>query len=188
MATDGARDGQRARFWRIAGWGIAAALMLLPLAAMQFTEELNWTAFDFLFMGVLLGSVGLGFEWIVRKSGGLAYRAGAAIALLAAFLTIWVNAAVGMIGTEDNSFNLLFGIVLLIAFIGAIAARFEPSGMTRTMTVAALVQAVLSAIGWFGDERGGVFSMGFTALWLIAAVLFRHAARDRQSAGRASPA
>lgn len=28
--------------WRIVGWGTAAALLLLPLVAMQFTSEVNW--------------------------------------------------------------------------------------------------------------------------------------------------
>lgn len=179
MTMDRAGSGQRGSYWRLAGWGVAALLLLLPLAAMQFTEEVNWTFSDFVFMAVLLGSVGLGFEWIVRKSGSLAYRAGAAVALLTAFLTIWVNAAVGMIGSEDSLFNFLFGIVLLVALGGAVVARFEPAGMTRAMVAAAVVQAGLSAAGLLSDVRGGMLSMTFAGLWLLAAVLFRQAARLR---------
>ena len=175
--------GRRWSHWRIAGWGVPALLLLLPLAAMQFTEEVNWTASDFVFAGVLFGSVGLAFEFIVRKSGSLAYRFGAALALIAAFLTIWVNAAVGMIG--DGPYNLLFGGVLLIALIGAIVARFEPAGMARAMVVAAIAQGVLSAVGMSTDARGGILSMTFVVPWLLAAKLFRKAARDRRSAGSA---
>ena len=36
-------------------WGGAAALLLLPLVAMQFTEEVQWTWHDFVIMGVMLG-------------------------------------------------------------------------------------------------------------------------------------
>ena len=80
--------------WRTAGWGTAALLLLLPWVA-----NAPWTLADFLFMGVLLGSVGLGFELIVHRSDSLAYRFGAALAVIASFLTVWVNGAVGMIGS-----------------------------------------------------------------------------------------
>ena len=39
---------------RLLAWGAAAALLLLPLVAMQFTEEVNWTVFDFLVFGSML--------------------------------------------------------------------------------------------------------------------------------------
>ncbi len=32
---------------RIAAWSAAALVLLLPLVAMQFTEEVNWTVADF---------------------------------------------------------------------------------------------------------------------------------------------
>ena len=167
--------------WRVIGWSIPALLLLLPVVAMQLTNEVNWTASDFIFAAVLFGSVGLAFEFIMRKSSSLAYRFGAALAVIAAFLTIWVNAAVGMIG--DGEFNLLFGGVLLVALLGAIVARFEPAGMARAMIAAAIVQGVLSAIGLTMDERGGILSMAFIGPWLLAAFLFRNAVQDQRRAG-----
>ncbi len=166
--------------WRITGWGFAACLLLLPLIAMRFTDEVNWTASDFVFAGVLFGSVGLAFEFIVRKSSSLAYRLGAAGAVVTAFLTVWVNAAVGMIG--EGPYNLLFGGVLLIALIGAIIARFEPAGLARAMVAAAIWQGMLSVVGMSTDAHGGMLSMTFVVPWLLAAGLFRKAARDGQSA------
>lgn len=165
--------------WRIAGWSIPALLLLLPLVAMQFTAEVDWTASDFLFAAVLFGSVGLAFEFIVGKSDSLAYRFGAALTVVAAFLTIWVNAAVGMIG--DGPYNLLFSGVLLIALIGAIIARFKAAPMVRAMAAAAIAQGVLSAVGMSSDLRGGILGMAFVVPWLLAALLFRHAARDGAS-------
>ncbi|MDB5696794.1 MAG: hypothetical protein JWN21_2337, partial [Sphingomonas bacterium] len=38
-------------------WGGVATLLLIPAIAMQFTAEVNWTASDFVVMGVLLASV-----------------------------------------------------------------------------------------------------------------------------------
>ena len=169
--------------WRIVGWSIPALLLLLPLVAMRFTDEVNWTASDFVFAGVLFGSVGLAFELIVRKSGSFAYRAGAALAVVAAFLTIWVNGAVGMIGSEGNPFNLLFGGVLAIALIGAIVARFEAAGMARAMFAAATAQAAVAALGLTSDPLGGVFSIAFAAPWLLAAALFWKAAQEQVAAG-----
>jgi hypothetical protein len=166
---------------RTAGWSIAALLMLAPLVAMQISREVNWTASDFVFAGVLIGGVGLVFELAVRATRNLAYRAGAGAALAAAFLTIWVNGAVGMIGSEDNPYNLLFLGVVALAFVGALAAWFRAGGMARAMAVAAVAQACLGLTGLAADLRGGILSTAFAGLWLLSAMLFRKAARQPQS-------
>ncbi len=165
--------------WRIVGWSIPALLLLLPLIAMRFTDEVNWTGSDFVVAAVLFGSVGLAFELIVRKSSSLAYRAGAALAVIAAFLTIWVNGAVGMIGSEGNPYNLLFGGVLILALVGAVVARFEAAGMARAMVATGIAQGAVAAFGLPTDVLGGVLGMGFAAPWLLAAALFLKAAREQ---------
>ncbi|HEX8365127.1 MAG TPA: hypothetical protein VF603_07575 [Allosphingosinicella sp.] len=169
--------GRRGFPWRLLGWGIAAALLVLPLVAMQFTDEVNWTPLDFVFAAVLFGSVGLAFEMTVRKTGNMAYRGGVAVTLAAAFLTVWVNAAVGMIGAEDNPYNLLFLGVVVLASFGAIVARFRPAGMALASLLAAVAQAGLGLGGLSADPRGGVLSTGFALLWLLAAALFYNAAK-----------
>jgi predicted Na+-dependent transporter len=40
--------------WRIVIWGTAAFLLLLPLIAMQFTNEVNWDETDFVVFGAML--------------------------------------------------------------------------------------------------------------------------------------
>ena len=169
--------------WRIAGWGIAAFLLLLPAVAMQFTGEVDWDETDFIVMGVLIGGVGLGIEFLVRQSDSIAYRFGAVLAFLGLFLTTWANLAVGMIGSEDNPYNLLFFGVLLVGMAGAIVARFRPAGMARAMLVTGLAQAAAGAFGLTADVRGAVFSMIFAGPWLLAAALFWNAARGPGSAG-----
>jgi len=181
----GITGGRRWSRWRIAGWSIPALLLLLPLVAMRFTDEVNWTASDFVFAAVLFGSVGLAFEFIVRTSSSLAYRFGAALAVIATFLTIWVNAAVGMIGSEDNPYNLLFLGVPLVALAAAIIARFRPAGMAIAMVATAIAQAAVAAGGLTTDLRGAVLSMAFAGPWLLAAALFGNAAREQPSAGAA---
>lgn len=169
----GGRGGGR---WRIAAWGTAALLLLVPLVAMRFTDEVNWTASDFVFAAAMFGSVGVVYELAVRMTPDLFYRAAVGVALASAFLLVWVNGAVGMIGSEGNPYNLLFGGVLAIALIGAIAARLKPAGMAYAMIAAGAAQAAVAAFGLGADRLGAVLSMAMAGSWLLAAWLFRLAA------------
>ena len=170
--------------WRVAGWSIPVLLLMLPAVAMRFTSEVNWTVSDFIFAALLFGIVGLAFELIVRTSDSLAYRFGAGLAVVGGFLTIWINGAAGMIGSEDNPYNLVFGGVLLIALIGSVLARFRAAGMARTMAVAAIAQVAAGAAGATIDPRGAVFSVGFGALWLLSAALFWNSAQEQREERR----
>lgn len=181
------QGGFRAQRWRLIGWSLAGAALLVPLVAMQFTKEVAWTLGDFLFFGALIGMIGAGYEVFARRGGGF-YRLAAAVALAAAFLMIWSNAAVGIIGDEGNPANLMFGVVLLVGVIGTLIARVRPIGMARTMIATALAQltvAIIAIVGGLGDgdlswPRDLVMITGFfTALWLASAWLFGKSSRDR---------
>jgi len=176
---------RRGNFWRIAGWGAAAALILLPLVAMQFTSEVNWTASDFLFAAIMFGSVGLGLELAVRK-GNRAYTFAATLALLVSLLSFWFTGAVGIIGNEAEDSNLLFLGVIAIALAGSLIALFRPAGMAVAMVVAAVAQALVPvAASIIGDSRLSaiwaseviVLTIVFTGMWLASARLFRAAAQ-----------
>ena len=77
----------------------AAALLLVPLVAMQFTSEVNWDIVDFATMGMLLVVAGLlyvaGSRAVKTKQQRIAV--GAAVAVLL-FLT-WAELAVGIFGS-----------------------------------------------------------------------------------------
>jgi hypothetical protein len=167
--------------WRAGGWGFAALILMFPLVAMLFTNEVNWTVSDFLFAALMIGVTGLILELTVRSSRNTAYRGAVAFAAAASFLIVWANGAVGMVGDEDNPSNLYFFGVILIALMGAIVARFRPSGMAVAMIVAALAQVVIGLFGLSIDIRGGVLSAGFSGLWLLSAALFWKAARDLET-------
>jgi hypothetical protein len=158
-------------------WGGAAALILLPLVAMQFTDEVAWKRSDFLFAVALIGGLGLAFELAVRLSANRAYRAGVAFALLAILLLVWINLAVGIIGSEDNPANRMFAAVPIVAVGGALAARFRASGM-RWASIAAAVTHVAVAIAAFLWAEAFIFPITgmFCGLWLASAWLFAKAA------------
>lgn len=77
----------------------ATALLLIPLIAMNFTNDVNWKFFDFLVAGVLLIGTGLTLEFILRKIKTLRYRILFGIALFLVLILIWAELAVGIFGT-----------------------------------------------------------------------------------------
>lgn len=169
---------------RVVIWGMAAGSFLLPLVAMQFTDEVNWTAFDFVFWGgTLLVACGV-YEAMTRLSTDRAYRAGVGAAVVGSFLVVWVNGAVGMIGSEGNAYNLLFLGAIVVGAIGALLCWFRPEGMARALYATAIAHGLVSAIalvaGW--DQRGAILSLVFVLPWLLSAGLFRQAARSMRAA------
>jgi energy-converting hydrogenase Eha subunit A len=76
-----------------------ALILLIPLIAMQFTSEVDWSPFDFLVMGVLLLGTGLTCELVLRKVKKTGYRVAIIIGILAALLLTWMELAVGIFGT-----------------------------------------------------------------------------------------
>ncbi len=185
MATIGEKRGGR-----ISVWGAAAALMLLPVLAMRGTEPAAWDPpGDFIFLALLLAGVGAAYELAARVSDRNAYRAALGIALAAAVLEVWINLAVGIIGSEDDPANLLYLGVIAAAAAGAVLARFRAAGMARAMLAAAAAQtlAFLAALA-AGIGFTGPITVFFTALWLISAWLFRRAARAQAAAGTAAQA
>lgn len=168
---------------RWAGWGSALVLLLLPLIAMQVAPDsgVNWTASDFVFAGVMFGSVGAAAEVAVRMSPNWAYRAGSALGLATGFLLVWSNAAVGYIG-DDNPYNAVFFAIVALAFIGALVVRFRARGMAAVMLAAGVAHAIAGAIGFPQDPVTGPITIVFTAMWLGSAALFRKAAREGATA------
>lgn len=77
----------------------AVALLLIPLIAMQFTNEVDWKLLDFVIMGFLLVGTGLMCELILRKFKKLEYRVLIIGAVLFMFFLIWAELAVGILGT-----------------------------------------------------------------------------------------
>lgn len=176
---------------------VTAFLLLIPLVAMQFTQEVVWTFSDFVFAGVLLFGTGLTYVLIARKWNNTMYRMGVGVGVAAGLLLVWANAAVGLVGSEDNPGNLLYASVLAVALIGAFAARFRPLGMSNAMFAASLTYVLVTIVDMFvwtpptgTDEpqvnfvRVLVFNLVFAAIWAVSGVLFRRANAASPSSSR----
>ena len=76
-----------------------AFLLCIPLIAMQFTNEVNWTLFDFVVAGGLLLGTGLMFELIMRNVRKPRLRIAIVVVLFVMLLLTWAELAVGVFGT-----------------------------------------------------------------------------------------
>lgn len=76
-----------------------ALILLVPLIAMQFLNEVDWTASDFGIASALLLFVGISCEMVIRKFSRKDYRVVMLVGILLLFMFIWVEMAVGLFGT-----------------------------------------------------------------------------------------
>jgi hypothetical protein len=170
-----------------------AFILMLPLVAMQLTDQVRWDLADFAVAGALLVGTGLVYELAARRAGNLAHRVAVGVALAATLILIWLNLAVGLIGTEGDRANLMYVGVLAVGIIGAVIARFQPHGMARALFATALAQAlvvVIALVYGLGSPVSGpleILALNglFVALFVGSASLFRYAAREQTSRAQA---
>jgi len=169
---------------------VTGLLLLIPLIAMQFTDEMVWTLSDFIVAGALLFGTGLTYKLVTRRSAELSYRLAVGFALATALFLIWMNLAVGIIGAEDNPINLLYFGVLAFGGAGTLISRFRSGRMVSTMLAMALAQSVVTAIALIGgfyqsppSTVAEIISINgfFVVLFVVSALLFRHSARELHS-------
>lgn len=171
---------------------VTLILLAIPLVAMQFTDQVQWKATDFVVMGLLLFSTGLAFEWVLRRRGSSLIRIAGGLGLFSVLLMTWANMAVGLIGGEGNPINGLLLLVPLVGIGGSLLARFRPGGMAVTLTTMAGTQGVIAALalvrGWKELRYGPIDIWGpnglFMLLFLASAVLFWAASREHQAGRR----
>ena len=118
------------------------------------------------------------------SSGNRTYRAGVAVALLTSFLTVWTTIV------RDDGTGIGWFLVIMAAAVGAFSAWFRPGGMARAMLGVAVMQGLLGvAIATApstasmpgGPLKALLFSVFFTAMWLMSATFFRLASKSAQA-------
>ncbi len=75
---------------------VTSLILLIPLVAMQFNDEVNWGPGDFLIMGILLLGTGFTYEFLARKITTNRNRIIFAAGLLLALFIMWADLAVGI--------------------------------------------------------------------------------------------
>jgi hypothetical protein len=167
--------------WRLLGWSTAATLLALPAML-----GWPWPATAFVALGIMLAVVGGTIELAARRARTPAHAAAAAIAVLTGFAMQWI----GRVGASEGYLeNLAYVVVALVAFAGAVGARFRAPGLAWAMGFTAALQLAVTiggfAAGWtFNDARGPVAQLAFNAAlalpWLLAAALFRAQVPDAE--------
>jgi hypothetical protein len=171
MADKVNNGGRGGNPWLTAAWTTATVVILLtPLIAMQFTEEVNWTVGDFVIAGAMLLGAGVTYE-LAARAGNLAYQAGVVVALGAGVLTMWVTGAVGIIGSENNPGNQLYLAVVVIAILGAILTGGRAGRMVWAMSLAALATVLAPIIAYFANVADPVSDVMAPEVFIATAVL-----------------
>ena len=134
---------------------LTALLLLVPLLAMQFTREVNWSPMDFAVAGALLFAAGMAWTLLSARSTNRAYRLAAAVAVASALLLAWGNLAVGLIGSGHNPANLMYAGVIGVAIVGVLTARGRASGLSHALFATALAQALVAVIALAGGLGAG---------------------------------
>ena len=75
------------------------SLLLIPLFGNIFSNQVNWSLFDFIIMGLLLGMLGIIIHYIMEKVRNKTFRIVPIIFVLIIFLMIWAELAVGVFGS-----------------------------------------------------------------------------------------
>lgn len=78
---------------------VTVLILLLPLVAMQFTDEVDWNWFDFAVAGTLLVGTGLMIDLAARKISNVTYRVAVSVAIVIGLVLVWAQLAVGIIGS-----------------------------------------------------------------------------------------
>ncbi len=166
---------------------VTIGILLIPLIAMQFTHEVDWTFSDFVIFGGMIFGVGTAYALVTRKLNSFYYRIATGSALLSVFLMLWANGAVGLIGSEKDAINLAYFAVPGAGLLGAGISGFKPSGLAYTLFAMAFMVVVIGIAALFIGMQDLPYSsvteiLGvtafFTVLYVFSGLLYRHAAHE----------
>lgn len=80
-------------------YSIPLFILSIPLMAMQFTKEVNWTISDFLVMGILLFTTVFTIDFVLKKFKTLKSRLILTVGIVVLLALVWAELAVGIFGS-----------------------------------------------------------------------------------------
>lgn len=167
-------------------WALILMLLVLAHLVMLFTNGVGWgetVAYSIIL--VIVGGFYELWQWLRNRTG--AYRVAFGIGLIGILILGWANGAVGIIGSENNPANLMYGAVFAVILIGSVLSRLRAHGMAYTLLATACVQILIPLIAFFiwpakaaWGNAGviGVFILNFifALVFVVSALLFRRIA------------
>jgi hypothetical protein len=81
---------------------VTVLLLLIPLLATVFSNEVVWGPLDFAVAGILIFGTGLAFNLIFKKVKTIRYKVISSLVLLGLFLFVWAELAVGIFTSFGN--------------------------------------------------------------------------------------
>lgn len=161
--------------WRLPLWLGAVCLWLLPLVAMQYTDEIGWDAVDFAVFGGMLAGACVAWELALRATSVTWGRFASLVAIGVGFFHLWANLAVGIVGSERSPFNWIFVGVLMVACVRTWWVRVRAPEMVRVMLGTALAQALIGGLAWGMVGQAALPALFLSMLWLLPAWLYARA-------------
>ena len=80
-------------------YSAAAVLLAVPLIAMQFTTDVNWTISDFVIAAALLFTTAFSVDFVLKRVKTFKSRLLLIFGILAFLILIWAEMAVGIFGS-----------------------------------------------------------------------------------------
>jgi hypothetical protein len=176
---------------------VPSCILMIPAMAMLFkVEGWAWDTADFVAMWMIIAGAVLAYKFLAGKAPNRDYRVAAGLGVATGLILMWVNGAVGLIGSEDNPANLLYAGVLAVGGAGAAIARLRPWGMARALFATAVAQflvPVVALILWRPDFSPGVvqvfgLNLCFVLMFAGSSLLFRRAGTPSGGTGERLPA
>ena len=78
---------------------VILAVLIVPLIAMQFTQEVNWSISDFIVAFFLLGFFYIGIELIIRVMKNKKVKFVLIPSAIIIVILLWMELAIGIFGT-----------------------------------------------------------------------------------------
>lgn len=118
-------------------------------------------------------------------TGKTAYWSALGVALTASLFLVWLSLGVGIIGADGDPANIMYFGVIAVGLAGAVIARLQAVGMSRTLVAMAIIQtliAVIALVGrlglpWSGPLELILLNGFFIVVFAGSAWLFQRAAR-----------
>lgn len=174
---------------------ITALVLLIPLLGNHFVDGWNWNLGAFVVVGALIFGTGLTYALVTRNVDTIAYRSAVGVALVAAFLLVWVNFV--QAADDVNPAALIYFGVPIVGLIGIAMARLRSNGMAVALFATAFAQALALATAVIRNPQAASWTsalwrgFGLNACFLIlfagSALLFRTAARGESAPGAIQP-